>query len=81
MDKDGLFIGAKSRWETRFDSAYRETLHASCEMEIENQKKIMDKHTHIDRRCQSVTSDFAFEGRLGGRHFVGDMMDGHSLNG
>ena len=56
MDKDGLFTGAKIRWEPGFDSAYRETLHASCEMEIENQKKSMDQYTHIDGRCQSVTS-------------------------
>ena len=50
------------RWGTRFDSAYREMLHASCEKEIENQKKIMNKHTHLDRPCQSVTIDLAFEG-------------------
>jgi len=59
LDKDGLFTGAKIRWETGFDSAYRETLHASCEMEIENQKKSMDQYTHIDGRCQSVTIDLA----------------------
>ena len=62
LDIDGLITGANIRWGTRFDSAYREMLHASCEKEIENQKKIMNKYTHIDRPCQSVTIDLAFEG-------------------
>ena len=78
-DKDGLFTGAKLRWETRSDSAYRETLHASCEMEIENQNKIMNKHTHIDRRCQSVTINLAIGDRFVGYHLVGYMVDEHSL--
>ena len=51
--------------------------NASCEMEIEKQKKIMGKHTHIDRQCQSVTIDI--ERRFGGKHVVGNVMDGPCL--
>ena len=78
LEKDGLFTGAKFRWETRLGAANRETLHASCEMEVENQKKIINKYTHIDQLCQSVTVILVLEHGFVGYHPVGDVMVGHS---
>lgn len=50
-------------------------------MEIENQKKSMNKHTHIDGRCQSVTIELVIGDRFVGNHFVGNGVEKHGLYG